>query len=480
MGQLGLISKNIGLYTFANLLKAVIGFLLVPLYTYYLTPNDFGIVSVVSSLIGFFSIFYSLSLSSSIIRFFKEYSKTDVVKYISTIISFLLIFNVILTILLIVFKDLVIAPFIEGINFYPYIFVGLLTITLTPIFIITQTINQALHNAKKYSIINLIQYALNILMVLVSVMYFRMGAFGVLLSQLLSTFVFFCYSFIILFREYKFSIDRGILKNSLNYSLPLVPHSLSGWTLDLIDRVLLNNLKSTADVGIYNVGYKLGSILDFFISSVHLTMSPWFMENVAEEKGKKLIIRISEFLIYVYSFIALCICFFSKELFAILLSKEFRDANVILPYITFSYVIIGAYYFFGYPLFYDTKRTKLINIATFVSAALNVVLNLFLIPKYGMIGASAATLLSFFVSSLITLILSNKAKLIRYNYESMYLAIALSFSLALFVTNLNSAITLNTILLKLLTLTIILLGIVFKYRKEMKMAVDLVKSKLKK
>ena len=477
-----LLFDNVSFYMFSNVIKALIGFILVPIYTYYLTLNDFGIISVVTSITAFLSIFYTLSLSSSVIRFYSKYSivKENLIRFISSIITFLLLSNFLLTFLLITFKDYIFTPFVDGINFYPYIFIGLLSATLTPLFLVTQTINQAVHNAKKYAIISLSQYLLNISLVVFTVIYLRQGAFGVLISQLISISIFFLFSVFKLFKEYKFHISKKYLKETLNYSLPLIPHSLSAYIIDLFDRILLNNLKSTADVGIYNVGYKFGSLLDFVVSSVHLSFSPWFMENVAIEREQKKIVRFTEFIISFYCLIALFISLFGKEIFRFLLSEEFEKAYVVLPFISFSYVIIGTYYFFGYSLFYMKGKTKLINISTFIAAGLNVFLNFLLIPNYGTIGAGLATLCSFLVSSIITLILSNNIDLIRYNYVKIYSFIFSFFILSLVFNDFTYLEATESFLIKVLVFLLVLLFLSYYYVKELRLVYILFKGRLTK
>lgn len=416
--------KNSGIYGFVSILQKSIGFLLLPLYTSYLTTTDYGITSVVGTIVNFLSIFYMLSLNGSITRFYFDYKDDEnkLKEFWGTAILFVIINCFFISAVLLIFHKFLLQPLAKGINFYPYIFLGLISITLNPIYNIFQCTLQTVQNGRKYGLNNIIYFLVNIFLTIILVVFFKLGAIGVLLAGTITSVVFFIYTLIDFIPQVKLKINKKYLIESLKYAIPLVPHSLAGWTMDVIDRIFLNNMKSTAVVGIYNIGYQFGYIISILTTAVNQAYVPWFFEKMDQgEKGRESIIRFSEYAIVFYGFSAMCISLFGQEVISIMVTKSFREGWKIIPIITFAYVFTGIYYFFVNPLFYNKNGTKFIPIGTFASAVLNVLFNFLLIPNYGMIGAALATLISTICSSFLILYLMNKIEKVNFNWIKIYM-----------------------------------------------------------
>src|SRR5699024_5289914 len=128
--------KNSSIYTVTSVLQKAIGFLLLPLYTTYLTPEDYGITGVVNALTALLSLLFTLSLNSSVQRYYYIYDDRPVERqyFFGTIFLTVLANSLFLGLLLVIFKDILILPFVGEIQFYPYIFIGILTIIVNPIY----------------------------------------------------------------------------------------------------------------------------------------------------------------------------------------------------------------------------------------------------------------------------------------------------------------------------------------------------------
>lgn len=99
--------KNSGIYSIIILLQKGINFLLIPILTIYLTPSDYGIISVVTTINAFLNVFYLFGLNGSLNRFFYEYKEDNkkIEKLFGTIITFVLINSFVLTVLLLIFHE---------------------------------------------------------------------------------------------------------------------------------------------------------------------------------------------------------------------------------------------------------------------------------------------------------------------------------------------------------------------------------------
>lgn len=391
------IIANSGIYTLINLLQKGINFLLIPVLTAYLSTYDYGVVAVVTAINAFLNVFYLLSLNGCLNRFYYEYreDKEKIRKLFGTIITFVLGFSSLLSIVLILGHSIFLDPFLKNVDFYPYMLLGMVSVLFNPVFTIYQNTLQARQEGKNYGRNNLSFFFTNLILLLTSVIIFDMGAKGVLGALALTNIIFFIYTILQFGKEIKFGIDSVILKQSLKYSLPLVPHALSGVTTNIIDRLFVNSMISTSVTGIYTLGSTFGSIIFLIASGINQAFVPWFTQQVKNQDIKK-IPGFAKGLVFVYSLIALGISFFSKEIIKWVTPDAYHEAWKIVPLIAFAFVFHGCYYFFSTPFFYDMsgKGSRTLPVFTISAALVNILLNYFLIEKYGIMGAASATLLA--------------------------------------------------------------------------------------
>jgi len=477
MSSIQKVLVNSGIYGISNILIKGINFLLLPLYTVYLTTQDYGILSVVNSYTYLFTIIFTFGLSRSTVRFYFIYRKNpdDVKKLWGTIITFIYTSAFFLGVIFILFKSFLITPFIKNIDFFPYIFLGMLTVFLNPAFAVYQSTLPARHKAVKYGIQNISRSAIRISITILLVVIIELGVVGVLLSQAITAFFFLIYTFFAFRSEITLGFNNKMLKETLRYSVPLIPISLANWFYTTIDIVFLNNLRSTASAGIYNIGFQLGGILLLIIDSVHSAFKPFFYESMEEgESGKIKIINYAEAFVIFYAFAALSISFWGKDLLQLMVTKDFREGWIVIPFISFSFVFSGIQYFFYYPVEYSLKGAKYLNIPTFLSAGVNIVLNYLLIPIFGIIGAALTTLIAHIVSTSITLLISTKFVYIPYRWVKMYLITGVFFTFSL-INYFSKYINVGL----LLSIKIIIMGAILVYvSKSYKEEIIFLKTKL--
>ena len=415
------IAINSSIYSILNLLQKGINFLLIPVLTSYLTTFDYGVVAVVTAVNAFLNVFYLLSLNGSLNRFYYEYKddKHKVKKLFGTIVSFVFLFSILLSVLLIITHEYLIDPFLNDVSFAPYMLIGMISVLFNPIFTIFQNTLQARQEGKKFGRNNLLYFITNLVFLLISVIVFKMKAKGVLSSLALTNFIFFIYTVIYFRKDITIGIDRIILKESLRYSLPLVPHSLSGVATNIIDRLFINNYLSTSLTGVYNLGNTFGGIIFLLSSGVNQAFVPWFNEQIKFNKYSKIPI-IAKLLVFFYCIIALGLSLFGKDVIVFVTPETYHQAWKVIPFIAFAFVFHSVYYFFSTPLFYDIKGkgSRVLPVFTISAALVNMVFNYFLIKKYGIVGASIATLVAKFL--LVLALRSIYKKFVNIDYSNKF------------------------------------------------------------
>lgn len=463
--------KSSGIYGIVQILQKSIGLILIPVYTSLLSPDEKGITDVITTIVAFFSIFYSLSLNSAVVRFYVDYKEDNkkLKDFWGTCISFVIINSFILTTIIIIFKNFIIIPIAGDIEFYPYILLGLISITLNPIYTVFQSTLQAKEESKKYAFNNLSYFILNLVLNLVLIIGFKLGALGSLLALAITDLVFFIYTIFKFLPTVNLGINKHYLKSALKYSLPLLPHNLSGWAVSMIDRLFLNGMVSRAATSIYSTAAQFGNIINVLTSAINQAYVPWFFERMKEkDKNEEEIVKMAEVLTIVYCFLALGMSLLGPEIFKVLVNERYYEGWKVIPFISFAFVFNGIYYFFVNPLFYNKKGVKFIAIGTFTGAFLNSILNIVMIPKLGGIGAGIASLLSMMISCILVYIISNKIEPLKFNIKKMfsYAGAFLLVSLLSFTIKVNNLFI--SILIKCIIILFMFCIILLIYRNDIK------------
>lgn len=429
------ILQNSAIYTIIMVLQKGISFFLMPLYTAFLSPADYGVLGVVSSVSSLLSVFITLGLEAAAARFYYKNNKDEgYAKRVYGNVAIVILMNSLLWgSIFIGGHKWIVDPIVGDIEFFPYVFIGILNVIVTPMYLLYQNYLQTKQNAAHYGVNSLLCFLLQVTLTVLSLAVFDLGVFGVLLSQLVTSIVFFIYVAISFLQKQSLRLERPILKDCFKYSLPLLPHTIANWSNGTLDKLLVNGIRSQSDAGMYNVGQQYGSVMAFIANAVNQAYVPWFYEKVNEgSHGLKRITQTAEAAVCLISFIAIAMSLFAEEIFGIMISNPAYDGVwKIAPCIVFAYVFQSIYFFFVNVLF--LKDTQVIFIITIASVAVNIGLNLLLIPQWGYVGGALACLLTYFTKSVMALVVSGlKNKEIRFHWLLMYgiafIALAISFS----------------------------------------------------
>lgn len=423
--------KNTAIYVVISFLQKAIGFFLLPLYTAVLSPTAYGTVNVVTTIVGLLSAICSLSLNGAASRFYFTY-KSDperIKKIWGSCITFVVANSLVLCCLFGFLHRYLLDPLAGGIDFNPYILLGLIAIGLSPVYIFFQSMLQTEQKGRSYGLNNLAAFLLNIGLTLFFVLVMKWSAAGILAANAITNLVFFIYSGIRIFPHIRVGIDWKILKESLRYSLPLIPYNLAAFTAVTIDRLFLNNMRGTAEVGIYSVGYQFGNIMNVITAAVLQAYSPWFFDHIEKgAPGREAIRRNVGMIVSVFAFLGVGITYASPLLMRFMVNARFSDSWRVVAPLTTGYAFYGVYLLTCNGLF--AKKTYYLPLVTVLGALLNIGLNILIIPHLGMFGASLSSLLYNVSISIFTLVLVEKVEHIGYKYSSIMLPFLISMPIS--------------------------------------------------
>ena len=468
--------ENSFFYIFSSLLIKAMGFLLLPIYTLFLSPDEYGISNLVMGFINVAIFIVAFSLYSAVIRFYTDYqdNRARLKRLYGTLISFVILSGVLTLILGIVFRNIVTSIFFEGISFYPIVFIALMSLVFVTLYTLHQSILQGMQLGKKLTRLNLTVFIATAALKIVFIGVFKLGVVGFLLAQLIVYVIYALYMFFDL-REndlIEWTIDLTILKEALKYSIPLMPHNLSTRIASLASRIFINVSGTLAAVGLYSIAMQFGNLIDVLQISVNKAFQPWFYEmmNKNDEESKKEAVNLSNVLLVFYSLIYMGIGLFSQEVVILMTNDNYMMAWTVIPILVIGFSIKSMYYFYVNVIMFYKQAARKVFIATIIGSLMDIVLAYLLVPRFGMYGSAVAFVLAKVITVTIVVYLSKLyddvgyrvAKMLSIIVPSLLFMIAgLYFSYTKYLT----VFSFTNLAYKILILTIYILFIYFTNRR---------------
>ena len=387
---------NSVVYTCSGLLQKCFGMFLLPLYTAYLTTEDYGIQSIANSFINTMSFIAAFSLFSAVLRFYVDLKEDEekLKRFYGSMSLFVFLSSIGFGILLTIFRAPLSRYVFSGVDYYPVILVCLISLVFSCQHTIYGHILRSQQRAVKASVFGLLYFLTTVCLNIVLVVGMKMGAVGVLVATAISNFLYTAY-FVIemsIKRTIRFCLDWGLIKEALKYSIPIIPHNLSTNIAQLISKVFISGTHSLADLGVYTVAVQFGHVADTIQTYVNSAYGPWLYENLKEQReGYKANIRKTvKMIIMVIGLFLIGIVFFAQDYILLFVNEEFAAAWRYVPFIVAVYAIKTVYYFYVNVLFYHKEASRKLFIATLSSSFLDIVLAALLIPCLGVYGSILA------------------------------------------------------------------------------------------
>lgn len=386
--------KNSLLYTVGSMMTPMIGLIMLPIFTNYLTPAEYGIMTTVQTLVGMLQLFLLLALNGAVTRFFYDFldQPEKQKEYLGSIYIFVLIFSTIIATILMFFSNSIGSLLFRNIPINPFYFYLIGLSWVTALSSLPMALFRAQEKAGLFVVINLVK-ALFVMAITVYLIIGRgLGAESVLISQLLITFIVVLLTFGIQLKFLKFSLNLTFVKQSLLFSLPLLPHVASGWIISSSDRVILEKIVDIADLGIFALAAQVSMVLAVFYTSVNNALVPRY--TMLRKEGNELkanrLLKIFSYVVLIFGVVSIPIAMYSIKLIT---SSEYYGAIGLIPILLIGQIVKGFYFIPVAKLFY-AKKTKAIATSSTLAAIINLIINLIAIPFIGIYGAIASTIIA--------------------------------------------------------------------------------------
>lgn len=462
--ELKKIGKHTLIYGSGLFISKAIGFFLIPLYTHYLTPSDYGTLELLDLTGYMLAYFIAIGMSDAVLRFYHVY-ETPQEK--NSILSTALVFNVILGVLLLAalfpFHTLI-SLYLLGTEKSSYL-VALLSISVLMgvILDLEKTVLRAQQRSITYTITSLGFTLLAVTLNIAFVAVMQYGVAGIYYSSIITGSILITYLSFRLLRETGLTVNPARLKEMLKYSLPFVPVGVLSFVLMWSDRYILRMFHGTDIVGQYALGYKMGMMVVFLVvTPFTLFWNSYIFEIQKRQDAGFLYSRITTYYILMLLFVGLAISVFAYELITVMAPPSYLPAYAVIPLITLAMILMTSDTVFQVGLLIKGKSTWL-PIAKGIAASVSVSLNFLLVPGYGIIGSAIASVIAFALYSAIILSLSQRVYKIHFEYKRLLKIVGAVFcvyiaSMFIPTDNLLFSIMVKSLLLLLFPFILIITG----------------------
>jgi len=405
--------KSTAIYGAGDLFNKVVGFLLIPLYTSYLTPQEYGVYNMLFLYSALAGIVVLLGTNVAFFRFFVNFGETERKKVFSSILFFITITSAIFLLATYILRD-PLASLLLGDSSLSHLIILMSLATVAGAYLtILLVVDMAKKNAKAFIIYNGIKMLTNIALNVVFVIYLSLGVAGTMYAFLLSNLL---TSLVVIPRRrsylsFEFSWEK--IGKILSYGLPIVPTLLAIFVFNMSDKLLIKLFLGLEDVGIYSLGYKLGSLVFLVVNAFQYAWTPFMYEAGTSEKAKEMYSRISRIYLSLGLLGALVLNLFTSEAFHLFVGEEYLRAEWIVLPISLAFILDGMAMIFQVGI-YLKDRTKYMPLIALSAGITNILLNIILIPTTGLAGAVCATVASYFVYMIVSLVVSNRFLYVRY------------------------------------------------------------------
>lgn len=367
-----------------------IAFFTTPIFTRLLSPSDYGYTALYLSWLSVFGIIIGLGVDGSTGNARIKFGEDNLPSYLSSIMSISLLSFIIFSFLLFVLNKWLVPFF--GIDKH---LIFLLIFQSFFQFVINFEIGK-LDALKKVERSAFLSLSVSIIVIILSLFFVintkNNRAIAKILGQAIPIIIIGLLLLIITYAKGKVIWNNEYNSFCIHLVLPLLFHSIGHLIFSQSDKIMIQKMQNDTSLGIYSIVVSLCSVLSIIYGALNTAWVPFYYDF----KKEKNYIDIKAHTIRYLKFFTLITCGFmllSYDVYKAMAPEEYWGGINLMPILVLSTYFSFLYLFpVNHEFFY--AKTKLIPIATFSVSCINILINWFLIPKYGMRGAAIATLIS--------------------------------------------------------------------------------------
>ena len=436
MNMIKKLASQTAIYGLSSIFGRFLNYLLVPLYTYYFTAAEYGVVSEFYAYAGFFSVLLLFGFETGYFRFRdKEHPGRDVAY--STALIFVVLINLGFFALILLINSRLSAV-LNYADHPEYVLCFGTILILDAIAAIPFARLRAENRAFRFAGVKIIEILVTVLLSLFFIVYCpktyaenpeswvapiyssAIGIGYIFIANLTAS----GFKFLLLAPQLSglaWGFDRALFGRMMRYSLPMVVIGFAGIVNEMLDRALLKYLlpydsqTNMKMLGIYSACYKLSILMSLFIQAFRYAAEPFFFAYADKSDARKVYARVLKFFVIFCVFIFLLVTLFI-DFFKYFVGGEFRAGLEVVPILLMANLCLGIY--INLSIWYKlTDRTLMGAVVSLAGALLTIVLNLWWIPLFGYVGSAWATLVCYAGMAIVSYLLGQKYYPVSYDVK---------------------------------------------------------------
>jgi O-antigen/teichoic acid export membrane protein len=411
------LTKGSLIYGVGGMLQRFMGLLLLPFFTRVLSPEDYGVVALISlvsvAIVGLFNLGTVNSMGILYFREQAQYRRPTVI-WSNTL---LMAVNAVVWCVILYLA----APTLSSLIFQTERYAELIRLAVLGLAFATvadpwRAYLRMEEKSKRYVTLTLISSLLSIGLSIWFVLIQRIGVTGVILAGTMTQGMMLLVYWVTIGRQLPFHVDKSLFIPLVRIGFPSIFSLFSSLLIDYADRQMVERMLGLDALGVYSVGYNFGMVATIAMGAFATAWPPFFMSYIHKRDEARVIFgRVLTYYLVGSSVLIVLFFFAAKPIVVLFTAPVFHDAYVVVGLVAAAYMIKGCYLIL-LPGFYFTEQLHKQVGLEWVAAIVNIGLNLWLIPIYGILGAAIATFVCYLTLSFLAWVVGQRYLVVDYQW----------------------------------------------------------------
>lgn len=393
------------LYMIVKIVEGIVGILTVTVYTYCFLPDEYGKYNIINVTVVTSAMISINWLAQSVMRYINEYDE-QYSEFYSTVISIWAKINIVVVVIATI--SIFFYNILFDSNLTPILILAIFMFVTYGANLVASNILVAKRKVKLNLLISICSIVLKLISTIVLILIFGAKIEWILIPNIIFDFISVMITVLKLniFKNISISYNsKDVLNKFLIYGIPIIGLTFSTSILYNSDRYIIKFFKDTASVGIYYANYSLMSSVFSMISNAIMKgsypsiLNAWNSGN--KNKTVELISQAVRHLLIISIPAIFGISVLAESLAKLVLEPSYVEGYVVMKWVAIGMTFLGLTEYSN--KYWELEvNTKIIFKYSLISGAINIILNIILIPIFGYKVAAVTTAVGFFVYFLLS------------------------------------------------------------------------------
>ena len=428
MSENNILMKNTIIYSIGDVFPKFLNFLILPIFTSYVSAKEFGIISYTNTLVAFISVLSTLSLNTYLLRKIfdlknQEEKKTLIFSSFATI-TFV---NIILLFVIYLFGPFLFEKYNVKVPFFPFIHLILLINFFEIFSAIPFVLLRVNKKAKTYVFINVLKSIFTFGSTCLLLIYFNKGILGYFYARLIINVIFSIFFIYYIFKNSILKFNFSIIKEGFRFSLPLVPGTISYLIITVFDRIVIEKYLDLTKLGVYSLLQAIALAMSIIIQGAYKAYEPDVFDKFGTNEFSTFVDKLNIKLLYFLIILSFPLSVFIKEILLFIAKPDYLVGFYLMPFFLTTILITSQNSMLN-TLAIAEKKTTISSYSIFIGAILSIGINILFIPYFGIIVPAISSILAYMVMNLFLYSsLSTKLIFFKLCYFEIFLFLVVSY-----------------------------------------------------